>query len=134
MVQESDWLASWQVSVEEAAPSLNAWIARSGHVAGHAQVTITGSVAELNDIMIYERARLPLGPLARLLGLRGHENYRGQGLGTKLLEEILAHLRGRGIATIEGVMKGDTARLARWFRAAGFHVNEESGRFRRLIR
>jgi GNAT superfamily N-acetyltransferase len=134
MIQESDWLASWQVNFEEAPPVLDAWISRAGHVAGHARVTITGSVAELNDLLVYERARLPLESLVRLLGLRGHENYRGQGLGTKLLNEILANLRGRGVATMEGVIPGDSARLARWFRAAGFNVNDESGRIRRLIR
>ena len=135
MVPRSDWLSSWQVRVDETAPPvLVASISRDGHVAGHARVTITGSVAELEEIVIYEPEGRAWESVSRFLRLRVRKTNRGQGLGTRLLDEVLSHLRGLGVASVQGVIRGDRARLVRWFRSAGFNVNEETGRIRTLVR
>lgn len=105
-------------------PNPRAGMCWLGMPVGHLDVAIDGRAAELIEIYIQER--LPhWHPLLRRLGLWA--GYRGRGLGTILLEHVLAKLADRGVVAVWGKMGGDETLLVPWYRSIGFDVNQETG-------
>jgi GNAT superfamily N-acetyltransferase len=91
------------------------------HVVVRADFAIEGSVAELLDIRHISLAN----SIRRWLGLR--RDYRGRGLGTKLLTASLAELKSHGIRRVYGRIEGThVERLKRWYRREGFQVDDET--------
>lgn len=50
------------------------------------------------------------------------QNYRGQGIGSTLLDEVLDYCRSHRVARIHGEITGDAVPLRRWYRRKGFHI------------
>lgn len=52
-------------------------------------------------------------------------NYRGNGIGTSLLEKVFTHCESLGVKELTGVMRGDLELLTRWYQKHGFEVLED---------
>lgn len=50
------------------------------------------------------------------------QNFRGRGIGSALLREILHHCHHHGIQRLVGEMKGDLPALRRWYARHGFQL------------
>lgn len=107
-----------------------------GHqLAGYVIVSPQGDVLNLDDIIIddgkseeFRHSR----DWEKLLGwLLKQSNYRGRGLGSKLLHAITEYAREQGYREIQGriVAKDlqDTPHLLKWYRSHGFIVSIEDG-------
>lgn len=53
------------------------------------------------------------------------QNYRQQGVGTDLLQEIIRYCRTSNIKRLTGEIKGDARNLRHWYRNNGFVVNKD---------
>jgi len=58
--------------------------------------------------------------VATLGSLAMHPDFRGRGFGTKVLEQILATLDGRGVRRLELLVEADNARAIRFYEGHGF--------------
>jgi hypothetical protein len=52
-------------------------------------------------------------------------NYRGKGVGTKLLLAVIEYCKHSGIKELSGVMHGEIELLAQWYRKNGFEISEQ---------
>lgn len=52
------------------------------------------------------------------------QNYRQQGVGTGLLQEVIRYCRTSNIKRLTGEIKGDARNLRHWYRSNGFTVNK----------
>lgn len=51
------------------------------------------------------------------------QNYRKQGVGTSLLQEVIRYCRHSNIQRLTGEIKGDARTLRHWYRNNGFKVD-----------
>ncbi|MEX1196768.1 MAG: GNAT family N-acetyltransferase [Pseudohongiellaceae bacterium] len=51
------------------------------------------------------------------------QNYRGCGIGSALLDEVLNYCRAHRVSRIHGEAKGDVAALKSWYQGKGFRVD-----------
>ena len=51
------------------------------------------------------------------------QNYRNQGVGSALLEEVIGFCKDERVASIYGEAKGDVVELRRWYQAKGFELD-----------
>ncbi|MDT8428377.1 MAG: GNAT family N-acetyltransferase [Pseudomonadales bacterium] len=52
------------------------------------------------------------------------QNFRGQGIGSALLDEVIEYCQSHQVAMIYGEAKGDVLALKRWYRGRGFDISE----------
>jgi GNAT superfamily N-acetyltransferase len=102
--------------------------------AGHAWCMPEGDVLKLHDIDIKNGIPLPESGFARILrrifrSERPTYDYRKRGLGTVLLQLVIATAKHKGFSRIEGYIVEDDAAanpsLFDWYRRHGFVVREE---------
>lgn len=51
------------------------------------------------------------------------QNYRNRGVGSALLDEVIAFCKDQRVSTIYGEAKGDSDELRRWYEARGFELD-----------
>jgi ribosomal protein S18 acetylase RimI-like enzyme len=54
------------------------------------------------------------------------QNYRQQGVGTTLLQEVIRYCRACNIKRVTGEIKGDAGTLGPWYRKNGFKVSQNN--------
>ncbi len=90
-----------------------------GQQLGKAYLAREGDQAKLIDIEVYRRSgRWAWWPPFYRRGI----NYRGRGVGTRLLATAIEVCEERGVRNLTGEMHGDIARLTRWYQRMGFQV------------
>lgn len=90
-----------------------------GQRVGYAWLAIEGDQAKLVDIHLYRRdSRWHWWPPFYYRGV----NYRGRGVGSRLLSSAIEICEGRGVQSLTGEMHGDITRLTRWYQGMGFQV------------
>jgi len=52
------------------------------------------------------------------------QNYRNKGIGSALLNEVIAFCKDERVTSLVGEAKGDTEILRRWYKARGFDLDE----------
>jgi GNAT superfamily N-acetyltransferase len=53
------------------------------------------------------------------------QNYRHQGVGTNLLQEIISYCKKSNIKRLTGEIKGDARTLRHWYRNNGFTISHD---------
>lgn len=89
----------------------------------YAKLSREGLNAKLVDIYVYDRRKI------KFIFFRLGSNYRGKGVGTELLNQVLYFCKKHGIETIEGKVMGDLKRLIPWYRRFGFNISPENDLF-----
>ena len=90
-----------------------------GQRVGYAWLVIDGCHARLIDVNVYQRkGRWSWWPPFYYRRV----DYRGRGIGTRLLETIIEVCEVRGMSSLLGEMHGDIARLTHWYQRHGFQV------------
>lgn len=98
----------------------------NGMPIGHARLEKLERVPQANSRVLHLfDARL--GTSYALKTIQVAQNYRGRGIGTVLLKEILHYCRSHNVARLAGEIEGggthdDNARLRTWYRRNGFAV------------
>lgn len=90
--------------------------------AGLAQVSIDGDRARLGHIYVLD---LRVQRFEWFPWFKRRINYRGQGLGTQLLQCVVSICRLLGVRELSGEMGGDLDALTRFYQRHGFAVNAE---------
>jgi GNAT superfamily N-acetyltransferase len=82
-------------------------------------LAIDGAHARLVDVNVYRRkARWTWWPPDYYRGV----DYRGIGVGTRLLETVIVICEEQGVIRLMGEMHGEIERLTTWYQRHGFEV------------
>ncbi len=98
---------------------------RRGLPVGYARCLVEAGKVELAEIKItgrLERKNL-LTALLRPLNRFRAKNYQSRGIGSKLLNEVIAYSRELGAVAIHGRLAGHKELLAQWYLRHGFTVD-----------
>ena len=103
----------------EGAHSASLYARYQGQQVGYAWLAIDGASARLIDINVYHRkGRWSWWPPFYYRG----QDYRGQGIGTRLLERVIEICLAQGMDHLVGELHGDIDRLSGWYQRHGFQI------------
>lgn len=112
--------AEYEVQILWEEPSLSIFAFWKGIKIGKVFISIANGSAELIDVVIEHEVVVRYSEWRKLLGLVKKKNFRGRGLGTRLLQVAITELKLRGAQEVRGEMVGDVRRLTGWYRTMGF--------------
>ncbi|USE39515.1 GNAT family N-acetyltransferase [Endozoicomonas sp. SCSIO W0465] len=107
--------------IQEFRPSGCSLIAydKEGNRLGHAYISLDGDVATLVDIYVRpdtkKRTLLPF--------LNRKATFRNRGIGSKLLQHVIALCEATNVTALKGRMEGDISRLELWYAKYGFIIS-----------
>lgn len=105
------------------APFLSRFVVYKNIRVAKALVNVSAPCAKLSDVIVSDRIVTSYVLWRDLLKCPKFENFRGQGIGTALLENVLAKLRTQGVTRVDGEMVTEDhqmAALERWYARNGF--------------
>jgi hypothetical protein len=106
-------------------------LCRGSRPIGYARCLLEGPSLQLSDLTIKEFALGGLAGMLRRMLPGTPKTYRGNGLGTALLKQVMATAQDLGIHTIYGsVTQADldtTPYLLDWYKRQGFQVEKPTG-------
>jgi GNAT superfamily N-acetyltransferase len=118
----------YELTIETIGHMLFLRLRHQGEQVGHAQCVRDGDSLCLGDLMINKPTQAGLlGSLERKL--KGQlSDYRGRGLGTILLQQVLSTAKETGVKEIHGSIVQDdidtTPHLLDWYKRYGFRVEK----------
>jgi len=99
--------------------SVSLYASYQGQRVGYAWLAIDGAHARLIDINVYRhKGWWSWWPPGYYRGV----DYRGRGVGTRLLETAIAICEEQGVICLMGEMHGEIERLTTWYQQHGFQV------------
>jgi len=105
------------------APFLSMFAVSKNIRVAKALLHVSAPCAKLSDIIVSDKIVTSYAWWREVLKCPKSEKFRGQGIGTALLENVLAKLRTLGVSRVDGEMVTEDhqmAALARWYVRNGF--------------
>ncbi|MCG8414892.1 MAG: GNAT family N-acetyltransferase [Pseudomonadales bacterium] len=81
------------------------------------------STASANDGELFAESLQAPGVSYCLKQIEVKQNYRNQGIGSALLDEVIRFCKDQRVTTLYGEAKGDLEILRRWYSDKGFEVD-----------
>lgn len=105
----------------------------SGIKVARAYARVDMQSAKLVDIFVESSVPWRSNWFRNLIGRPITKSFRGRGIGTRLLANLLCDLASRGVRHVWGDAKGDIPRLKRWYERCGFAFDEGTHRISKSL-